>query len=100
MRTALIALLLLAGAVAEPSAAMRDEMFDDPLFRRCIRWMMDGYRGALLQNVCFDEYELPQPSLFLCARKIRTGFASETEREGCAIVFEEEARKVREGYIK
>lgn len=81
-------------------AAAPEHAFNDPLFQRCITWMLDGYRGALLQNVCMDEFDLPQPSLFLCARKIRTGFQSETDREACAIVFEEEAKKVRGGYIK
>ena len=83
-----------------PGAAGRDQPFDDPLFRRCISWMMDGYRGAMLQNVCLDEFELPPPSLFLCARKVRTGFASDADREGCALVFEEEAKRVRAGYVK
>ena len=87
-------------AASTPGAAMRDQIFDDPLFRRCISWMMDGYRGAMLQNVCLDEFELPPPSLFLCARKIHTGFASNSDREGCAIVFEEEAKRARAGYLK
>jgi hypothetical protein len=94
------ALLCLAGPAERLSAAGRDAMFDDPLFRRCIGWMLDGYRGAMLQNVCLEEFELPPPSLFLCARKIRLGFASENDREGCALVFEENARRAREGYVK
>jgi hypothetical protein len=99
-RTAWLAALVGLGSSAQPTAAIRDQTFDDPLFRRCITWMLEGYRGALLQNVCMDEFDLPQPSIFLCARKIRTGFSSETDREGCAIVFEEEAKKVRAGYIR
>jgi hypothetical protein len=94
------AFMLLAGPAARPGAAGRDAMFDDPLFRRCIGWMLDGYRGAMLQNVCLEEFELPPPSLFLCARKIRLGFASPADREGCALVFEENARRAREGYVK
>jgi hypothetical protein len=91
---------LLVWSPSPPLAAAPDHAFGDPLFQRCINWMLDGYRGALLQNVCMDEFDLPQPSLFLCARKIRTGFQSETDREACAIIFEEEAKKVRDGYIK
>jgi hypothetical protein len=97
--------LLLAGAAllaaaAPASPADRDKIFDDPLFRRCVSWMLDGQRGAMLQNVCLEEFELPPPSLFLCARKIRLGFASPEDREGCAMIFEENARRARAGYVK
>jgi len=100
MRMIAIAMVLGASAMIEASAATTEDRFNDPVFKRCIVWMLDGYRGALLQNICMDEYGLPQPSLFQCARKIRTGFASKDDREFCAIVFEEEAKKVRDGYIK
>lgn len=86
--------------LASTSAAPKSHSFDDPLFRRCIDWMMSGYGGSLIDNLCLDEYELPPPSLFICARKIRTGFASPTDREVCAILFDEQAKKVRAGYIK
>jgi len=100
MGLAAVLAALILGAAAGPAAAFNQKSFDDPLFRRCIAWMLDGNRGALLQNVCLDEYDLPPPSLFLCARKLRTGFTSATDREACALIFEEEARKVREGYIR
>ena len=100
MRIIVIAAVLAFAGWTEPSAAFSDKTFSDPLFQRCITWMLEGYRGALLQNVCMEEFDLPQPSLFLCARKIRTGFASQTDREACAILFEEEAKKVRSGYIR
>ena len=100
MRSLLLAVLVLFCLCAKPSAAITEKTFEDPLFRRCIIWMMDGYRGAFLQVPCMDEYDLPQPSLFLCARKIRQGFADATDREACALIFEEEAKAVRAGYIK
>jgi hypothetical protein len=100
MRRIAVVIALAYAAALPAAAAPKDERFEDPTFQRCLVWMLDGYRGALLQNVCMDEYELPQPSLFLCARKLRTGFASENDREACAILFEEEAKKVRKGYIK
>ena len=78
----------------------RDQSFDDPMFRRCVSWMLDGQRGAMIDNICLDEYEIPPPSLFLCARKVQTGFLSSTDREVCAIVFEEQVKKVRAGFIK
>jgi hypothetical protein len=56
--------------------------------------------GALIDNLCLEHYSLPPPSLFQCARKVMTGFASANDQEGCAILFEEEAKKVRAGYIK
>jgi len=40
------------------------------------------------------------PVLFLCARKIRRGFTSPDDREGCALIFEEQARKAREGLLR
>lgn len=101
MRTLpLAALLVLGGAVGGPAAAPRDAMFDDPMFRRCVSWMLDGYKGALIQNVCLDEYDIPPPSLFLCARKIRTGFVSSNDREGCALVFEDQAKQIRAGFLR
>lgn len=95
---ALISASLLA--LPQDPAAARDGRFDDPLFRQCISWMLDGNRGALIENRCMDEYAIPPPSLFSCARKVMTGFVSAADQEGCAIVFEEQARKVRAGYVK
>ena len=83
-----------------PGAAGRDQPFDDPLFRRCISWMMDGYRGAMLQNVCLDEFELPPPSLFLCARKVRTGFASDAIARAAPSCSRRKPRGARAGYVK
>ena len=95
-----VAAMALAGPAVMPAAAIGDQLFDDPLFRRCISWMLDGYRGAMLQNICLEEYELPPPSLFLCARKIRLGFTSASDREGCALIFEDRAKQAREGYLR
>ena len=99
------ALLLLPGlallsASSGTDAASSESPFDEPLFRRCINWMLDGTGGALIDNLCVEYYSLPPPSLFLCARKVMTGFKSQSDQEGCAILFEEEARKVRAGYVK
>src|SRR5262249_45450476 len=98
-----ISILLGLGVIligASASAAPKADVFDDPLFRRCISWLMEGTGGALIQPLCIDDFGLPPPSLFFCARKIQTGFTSEADREGCAILFEEEAKKMRAGYIK
>jgi hypothetical protein len=81
-------------------AASEGQLFDDPMFQRCVSWMLDGQRGAMIDNICLDEYEIPPPSLFLCARKIQTGFLSSTDREVCAIIFEEEVKKVRAGFVR
>jgi hypothetical protein len=62
--------------------------------------MLTGQSGAGIDRVCLDDYDLPPPSLFLCARKVWIGFPSANDREACAIVFEEEVKKVRAGYIK
>jgi len=101
-RRALVLLpaLVLLSASAGTDAARGESPFDDPLFRRCIDWMLSGTGGALIDNLCLDHYALPPPSLFLCARKVMTGFKSGSDQEGCAVLFEEEAKKVRAGYVK
>jgi len=90
-------ILILSGTIAH---AAEEQSFDDPMFQRCVKWMLDGQRGAMIDNICLDQYEIPPPSLFLCARKVQSGFVSPTDREVCAIVFEEEVRKVRAGFVK
>ena len=100
MRTLLMSALLVLGLSGTCAAGSREALFDDPMFRRCVTWMLNGEGGALIDNICLDEYEIPPPSLFLCARKVETGFLSPTDREGCAIIFEEQAKKVRAGYVK
>ena len=54
----------------------------------------------MIDNLCLEYYALPPPSLFQCARKVTTGFSSANDQEVCAILFEEQARKVRAGYVK
>jgi hypothetical protein len=73
--------------------------FDDPMFRRCLSWMLDGQRGAMIDRICLDEYDIPPPSIFLCARKVQTGFQSPNDREVCAILFEEQVKKIRAGFL-
>src|SRR5262245_15932396 len=77
-----------------------DEMFQDPLLRRCLYWLLTGTRGALIEPLCTGEYQIPPPSLFMCARKIETGFDSQNDLEASAIVFDEKAKKARSGYVR
>lgn len=98
MRIAL-AILLLCFAW-DRAAAAEEPNFDDPMFRRCVSWLMTGQKGALIDNVCLDEYDMPSPAMFICARKIRQGFKSKTDQEACAIIFEEEIKKVKAGFVK
>jgi len=100
MRIWMLPVLFVIGLCGATAAATPERSFDDPMFRRCVTWMLDGQRGALIENICLDEYDLPPPSLFICARKVRTGFPSASDREGCAIVFDEEAKKARAGFIR
>ena len=100
MRIVLLSTLLLVALPDVSAAGPDEELFDNPMFRRCASWMLSGERGALIQNLCLDEYDIPPPSLFLCARKVQTGFASPTDREACAIVYEEQVKKVRAGYVR
>ena len=100
MRILLLWALLVLGALAFPALAHGEPPFEDPMFRRCLGWMLDGKRGGLIENICREEFDLPPPSLFLCARKVRMGFLSLADREGCAILFEDEAKRARSGYIK
>jgi hypothetical protein len=97
---ALMSLLMLAGTLPESRAAPREYAFDNPFFQRCMTWLLDGTGGAMIGNLCIDQYDMPPPSLFICARKVMTGFESSTDQEGCAILFEDQARKIRAGYVK
>jgi hypothetical protein len=94
-----LAVLLLCSA-CRIAAATEEPPFDDPMFRRCVTWLMTGERGALIDNVCLDEYDLPSPAMFICARKVRLGFKSKNDQEACAIILEEEIKKVKAGYVK
>src|SRR5262249_61176216 len=75
-------------------------MFKDPMLRRCVYWLLTGTRGALIEPLCVQEYQIPSPSLFLCAQKILTGFQSQTDLDACVIVLDEQARKARAGYCR
>jgi hypothetical protein len=85
-------------AAAWPAASA--ELFDDPLFRRCYNWMTQGKGGALIDNLCIDLYGLPPPTLFICARNIQDGFSSAVEQKTCELVFEEYARKSKNGHVR
>ena len=61
---------------------------------------MTGEGRALTDNVCLEELDLPSPSMFICARKVRLGFKSKTDQQACAIVLEEEIKKVKAGFVK
>lgn len=98
MRIALAILVLICSSGW--AAAAEEPNFDDPMFRRCVSWLMTGEKGALIDNVCLDEYDIPSPAMFICARKIRQGFKSKTDQAACAIIFEEEIKKVKAGFVK
>jgi hypothetical protein len=99
LRVLPLAVLLFLPVAAEGEAS-REAIFADPLFRKCISWLLDGEQGGLIENRCIDNYALPTPSQFICARKIFTGFESAADQEVCAIIFEEQAKKARAGYIR
>ena len=99
MRAAILAALY-AFSLSGASASEQSQRWFDPMFQRCVTWMLDGQRGAGLDRICLDEYEIPPPSLFLYARRVQTGFLSPTDREACAIVFEEEVKKIRAGFLR
>jgi hypothetical protein len=100
MRSLILFLLLVLGSSEAESETTRERLLNDPMFQRCIVWMLDGYRGAFIQDICLEDYGIPPPSLFMCARKVSAGFASSADQEGCAILFDERARKARAGYVK
>ncbi|WP_442578146.1 hypothetical protein ACSBOB_21675 [Mesorhizobium sp. ASY16-5R] len=92
--------LLVVGLSAADAADRRAALFEDPLFRSCINWMLDGSGGAMIENRCIADFAIPPPSIFSCARKVMTGFQSAADQEGCALIFEEQAKRVRSGYVK
>ena len=100
MRLVILVMLLVLGSPAAKAETIRERLMNDPMLQRCIGWMLDGYRGAFIQDICLDDYGIPPPSLFMCARKVISGFASSSDQDGCAILFEEQAKKVRAGYLK
>ena len=101
MKSSLPLIVLCAASWASGNAAAGDDVpFDDPMFRRCVSWLLTGERGALIGNICISDYNLPSPSMFLCARKVQTGFLSKTDQEACAILLEEETKKVRAGFVR
>lgn len=99
-RIAIAPLAVLLAAAPPAGAASPEQLFEDPLFRRCVAWMLRSEGGALIDNLCIDYYLIPPPSLFRCARETVSGFASETDREICAVIFEEQARKARAGKVR
>jgi len=92
--------LFLCCVAAGTATAAEQPPFDDPMFRRCVTWLMTGERGAFIDNLCLEEFDLPSPSMFICARKVRLGFKSKTDQAACVIVLEEEIKKIRAGYVK
>src|SRR5262245_7479114 len=99
MRLLVSTLLLVAGVFEANAGETESYSLDDPMFRRCLTWMLTGQRGAGIDNICLDEYGVPPPSLFRCAREIQAGFPSPTDRQVCIIIFEDEARKAANGFI-
>ena len=100
MRSLTLFLLLVLGSPEAVSQTIRERLVNDPMLQRCIGWMLDGYLGAFIQDICLDDYGIPPPSLFMCARKVSAGFASSADQEGCAMLFEEQAKKARAGSVK
>jgi hypothetical protein len=96
--TWLIILMCLSTGAAR--ADEMDDMFKDPMLRRCVYWLLTGTRGALIEPLCIQEYQIPSPSLFLCAQKTLTGFQSQTELQACGTIFDEQAKKARSGYVR
>ena len=89
--------VMLLCALPASDAAQLYRLVEDRLFQQCINWMLEGTGGAMIESRCTNEYGIPPPSIFMCARKVTTGFPSANDQEGCAIIFEEQARKVRAG---
>jgi hypothetical protein len=100
MKPFLLALIITLQEVSVASAMSEQVPFEDPMFRRCVNWLLTGQRGALIGDICLDEYDIPSPSVFLCIRKSHTGFNSSTDQEACGIVLEEELKKIKGGFIK
>src|SRR5262245_53068796 len=96
----LMGLVCLSTGGGIATADETDDVFNDPMLRSCLYWLLTGTRGALIEPLCTDEYQIPPPSLFQCARKISAGFQSQTDLEACAIIFDEQGRKARSGFVR
>src|SRR5262249_17028790 len=51
MRIPIVPTLLVLGLCGTSDAATREPSFDDPMFRRCVTWMLNGEGGALIDNI-------------------------------------------------
>ena len=100
MRFLIVLIVFLLNLTSTSVAQTSKISFEDPMFRRCLTWMLDGQKGGMIEGICLDDYDIPAPSVFLCSRKIQSGFLSPTDREVCALVFEEQVKKVRAGFLK
>ena len=100
MRMMVLSTLLLLSLSSTSVAAPRERLFDDPMFRRCVSWMLSGQRGALIEDVCLDEYEIRRRRFFFAPARSKRDSLRRSTREGCAIIYEEQIKKVRAGYIR
>ncbi len=95
------AALLLSASISACHAETMQISFTDPMFQRCVTWLLTGNRGnAMIEHVCSEDYSIPAPSLVLCAQKLQTGFMSKNDQDMCAIVFEMATQRIKDGFIR
>jgi hypothetical protein len=95
-----ISLMWIAVPAKAEGPTIRERLASDPMFQRCVGWMLDGRQGAFLEDVCLADFDIPPPSVLLCAKQVRTGFLSRRDREGCAMLFDEQAKRARAGFLR
>lgn len=66
----------------------------------CLLGMLRGYDSGLDETYCRGQYDLPSPFHFECARRLRIGFESETQRAACARFLTEAADRAVAGQIR
>ena len=94
-------ILLLTGLCTSLSAASaQDPRTTDPRFIQCLIWLMDGYPSGIEEWDCGGNYQLPSPYHFSCASALKYGFDNPTQREACALFFEQQAERARTSYTR
>jgi hypothetical protein len=97
----ILASLMLTVCLSHPVQAQPQSLaFDDPMFRRCVTWLLTGAKGGMIEAICSEEYAIPTPSLVICVQKLTTGFASKNDQEVCALIFEDKAKTIRASFVK
>ena len=67
---------------------------------QCLGWMIQGYPSGLEEASCTNQFSLPSPFLFKCARAERQGYDSEMQRNACTLFLKKASLRAENGYVR